>query len=144
MRPTLGREVSLWMFRMAYFHGFLQTLDKENGPWGIMAGRKFSRFLDISSYEQMIKAFSSLKLGVVELTTSETSVTVDVSDCAICAGLIGLEEPCCSFIGGLVGSTVEKVVGRDVIVRQTMCQGMGQMLCRFDIEFTRVVAPLNV
>ena len=144
MRPTVGREVSLWMFRMAYYHGLLQSVEKDHTPWGIMAGRKFGRFMELSSYEHLDKAMRALKLGVVEVSASDTQVIVDVDDCAICAGMIGLEEPPCSFIGGLVGSVVEKVTGKSSVIRQTRCQGMGHPMCRFEIEFGRNVVASAV
>lgn len=144
-RPQAGRDTSIWMFRAAYFNGLLQSLEKDHTPWGIMAGRKFGRLMQIDTYDKMVKAFEALKIGLVEVTTNnENLIIAEVSDCMICTGLMGIDEPVCSFVGGLIGSVVNTVTDRDAIVKETQCQAMNHPVCRFEMEFSRSVSMADL
>ncbi len=136
IRPRVGRDTSLWMFRVAYYMAFLQSLGKDYVPWSLLAGRKFGKFFQIGSYEQMQAAFKAMKLGIVEILTVPNGLQIHVIDCMCCSGIIGLEEPACAFVGGLLAAIVQQISGRDLTVKETMCQGMNHPSCHFELDFT--------
>jgi predicted hydrocarbon binding protein len=139
-RPQAGRDTSLWMLRVAYFQGLLQTLEKDQVPWGLLAGRKFGRLMDIDSFERMQRAFQAMGIGIAEMRGTEDDIIVEVWDCMLCCGLMGIDEPCCSFIGGIIGAVASRVKDRDSTVRETRCMGQNHEVCRFEIEFSRSVS----
>jgi predicted hydrocarbon binding protein len=137
IRPRMGRETSQWMFRGAYFLGLLQAHGKDFHPWSLLAGRKFGQFVQLPDYESVDKAFRSMKIGRVIWREEANSVTFDVEECMICYGMMGLDEPCCGFVGGLLGSVVGRVTGRDVVVKETRCGATNHDVCRFEVSFSR-------
>ena len=138
-RPRLGREVSLWMFRAACFEGLMQSHGRDFNPWSLLAGRKFGQLVQIPDYASIDKAFRSMKIGTVTYTESANVVTFNVGECMICSGIISIEEPCCGFVGGLLGSVVQRVTDRDVIVKETQCMVRHADTCRFEVTFSRGV-----
>lgn len=143
IRPRLGREVSQWMFRAACFQGLMQAHGRDFNPWSLLAGRKFGQLVQIPDYESIDKAFRSLKIGRVTYTESASLVTFDVAECMVCCGIIGIDEHCCGFVGGLLGSVVQRVTDRDVIVKETKCMVRHADACRFEVSYSRGVATAD-
>lgn len=143
LRPRLGREVSQWMFRAACFQGLMQAHGRDYSPWSLLAGRKFGQLVQIPDYASIDKAFRSMKIGCVTYTESANSVTFDVAECMICHNVIGIDEPCCGFVGGLLGSVVQRVADRDVIVKETRCMVRHADACRFEVTYTRGVTTAD-
>ncbi len=137
IRPRVGRDTSLWMFRTAYFQGLMQELGKDALPWSQLAGKKFGQLVQIPDYASVDRAFRSLRLGKVEFSEEPGLLVFDVEECFICSGLMGLSEPCCGFVGGLLVSVVNRVTGRDLFVRETRCVAQNHPSCRFELEFMR-------
>lgn len=137
IRPRIGPQTSLWMFRAAYFMGFLQPIGHDHLPWSQLAGRKFGQLVEIPDYDSIDRAFRAMKMGRVTILEEVEHVVFEVSECLICDGLMGFEEPCCGFIGGLLNGVVQRVTGRDAVVRETKCCAMHHEACRFEVGFNR-------
>lgn len=136
IRPTLGRDVSMWMLRTGYFMGLVQSVGKEHSPWGMLAGRKLGKLFEkVTTPEQMQQLFESMKIGTLAINLTPGSATAEVEECMICANMLGVEEPCCSFMAGLIGAMVNRITGNECVVRETACSAMNSLTCRFAIEF---------
>ena len=136
MRPTIGRDVSVWMLRTGYFMGLVQSLDKEYLPWSMLAGRKLGKLFEkVSTPAQMKQLFESMKIGQLELDLTPGKAKAELGDCMICANMMGIDEPCCSFVSGLIGAMLNRITGKECVVRETTCSAMRSMTCRFSIDF---------
>lgn len=125
------------MFRLACFQGLMQSHGKDYGAWSMLAGRKLGQHMQIPNYASIDKAFRAMKLGRVKYTEEGNTVVFEVEECLVCDGIMGIDEPCCGFVGGLLGSVVQRVTDRDVVIRETQCIGRHHSACRFEISFTR-------
>ena len=101
IRPTIGRDVSVWMFRSGYFMALVQSLGKEYLPWSMLAGRKLGKLFEkVTTPEQMKQLFEAMRIGKLELDLTPGDASAEVTESVLCANMMGVEEPCCSFVAG--------------------------------------------
>jgi predicted hydrocarbon binding protein len=136
-RPTLGPELSTWMFRIGYYKNFLENLGDMNISEGTLMGRKLGQLLDMKSFDDLKKIFKMMKIGHVDIEEDPNNpkkILLDVKECMICHGVPPVSKPSCGVIAGIAAPMIENAKKMSVTIKETKCSAMGDDFCRFEIE----------
>jgi diguanylate cyclase (GGDEF)-like protein len=97
-----------------------------------LAAKDFSRDLELGSIQALKDWFRGMDLGEVEVELDEEKVLVKLSRCLTCHRLPAVGAPLCTLEHGLVDGVLERITGREVISKETLCCGLGDTVCQFE------------
>jgi predicted hydrocarbon binding protein len=134
IRPTLGEEVPLVLFRILRIIGIRNILGESAGATLYMMGKHVGNMLgakDISEFRERIK---ELKVGIPEVEiVDEDHVVVKLFECITCAGFPNTGEMFCDMESGIIAGLLEKVYGKRAKSTQTKSWSSGYKYCEFDV-----------
>lgn len=97
-----------------------------------LAAKDFSRDLGLRSIQALKDWFREMDLGEVEVELDEEKVLVKLSRCLTCHRLPAVGAPLGSVEHGFVDGALERITGREVISKETLCWGLGDTVCQFE------------
>lgn len=122
------QEVSVGYSSALYFAGKKIAMD-------ILSD--YTKGNDMKSIINGLNAFFKKEgLGTLEIKEiSEKSVSIILKSSASSHGMLPIGKPVCFFEAGLIAGTIEKKMGRKVIVNEVLCGGLGDDVDEFLVKF---------
>lgn len=134
VRPDLGEEIPLTLFRILRIIGMRHILGESSGATLYMMGKHVGNMVgakDITEFKDKIKA---LKIGLPEIeVVDEDHIVVKLYECITCAGFAYTGEMFCDMESGIIAGLLEKVYGKKAKSTQTKSWSVGFNHCEFEI-----------
>ncbi len=134
VRPELGQEVPLKLFRILRIIGMRSILGESSGATLYMMGKHVGNMLEAKDIPELIERVKELKIGipVVEIA-DEDHMVVKLYECITCAGFVYTGEMFCDMESGIIAGLMEKVFGKKARSTQTKSWSAGFNYCEFEI-----------
>jgi predicted hydrocarbon binding protein len=134
IRPTLGEEVPLVLFRILRIIGMRGLLGESAGQTLYMMGKSVGNMLAPATMEDFDRIIRELKIGIPEIGLDEEDhKVVRLRECITCAGFPVTGEMFCDLESGIIAGLLEKVEGRKAKSTQTKSWSVGYDYCEFDV-----------
>jgi predicted hydrocarbon binding protein len=135
VRPRLGEEVPLALFRILRIIGMRNLLGESSGPTLYMMGKSVGNMVGAGSMEEFRNVVQELKIGIPEVdVVEEDHVIVKLYECITCAGFTYTGELFCDMESGIIAGLLEKVYGKRAKSTQTRSWSLGYNYCEFDVQ----------
>jgi uncharacterized protein len=136
VRPELGQEVPLSLFRILRIIGMRSILGESSGATLYMMGKNVGNMLEAKDIPDLIDKIKELKIGIPEVeVVDEDHVVVKLYECITCAGFTYTGEMFCDMESGIIAGLMEKVYGKKAKSTQTKSWSAGFNYCEFEIFF---------
>jgi uncharacterized protein len=136
VRPELGQEVPLELFRILRIIGMRSILGESSGATLYMMGKNVGTMLGAKDIPELIDKIKALKIGIPEVEiVDEDHVVVKLYECITCAGFTYTGEMFCDMESGIIAGLMEKVYGKKAKSTQTKSWSAGFNYCEFEIFF---------
>jgi predicted hydrocarbon binding protein len=136
VRPELGQEVPLSLFRILRIIGMRSILGESSGATLYMMGKNVGNMLEAKDIPDLIDKLKELKIGIPEVeVVDEDHVIVKLYECITCAGFTYTGEMFCDMESGIIAGLMEKVYGKKAKSTQTKSWSAGFNYCEFEIFF---------
>jgi diguanylate cyclase (GGDEF)-like protein len=122
----------LSLLRLLQFALLPRVLGASTRPVLYLAAKEFSGDLELSSIQALKDWFREMDLGEVEVELDEEKVLVKLSHCLTCNRLPAIGAPLCALEHGLIDGVLERITGREVVSKETLCCGLGDTVCQFE------------
>jgi predicted hydrocarbon binding protein len=134
VRPQLGEEVPLVLFRILRIIGMRSILGETSGATLYMMGKKVGNMLQARTMEEFSETIRQLKIGIPEVATGdEDHITVKLFECLTCAGFPNTGEMFCDMESGIIAGLLENVHGKKAKSTQTKSWSAGFNYCEFEV-----------
>ncbi|OPY00342.1 MAG: V4R domain protein [Syntrophorhabdus sp. PtaB.Bin047] len=134
VRPQLGEEVPLVLFRILRIIGMRSILGETSGATLYMMGKKVGNMLQARTMEEFSETIRQLKIGIPEVVTDdEDHITVKLFECLTCAGFPNTGEMFCDMESGIIAGLLENVHGKKAKSTQTKSWSVGFNYCEFEV-----------
>lgn len=134
IRPNLGEDVPLELFRILRIIGMRRLLGETSGPALYMMGKHVGSILDVESIDDIVETFKKLRIGIPEIIKDDDyHFTVKLYECITCAGFPYTGEMFCDMESGILAGLFEKVTGKRAKSTQTKSWSIGFNYCEFEI-----------
>jgi predicted hydrocarbon binding protein len=136
VRPELGQEVPLTLFRILRIIGMRSILGESSGATLYMMGKNVGNMLGAKDIPELIDRIKELKIGIAEVEIlDEDHVVVKLYECITCAGFTYTGEMFCDMESGIIAGLMEKVYRKKAKSTQTKSWSAGFNYCEFEIFF---------
>ena len=134
VRPKLGDEVPLTLFRILRIIGMRSLLGESSGQTLYMMGKSVGNMVGASTIDEFRQKIEELKIGIPEVEfIEEDHLVVKLYECITCAGFVYTGELFCDMESGIIAGLLEKVYGKKAKSTQTKSWSVGFNYCEFDI-----------
>jgi uncharacterized protein len=134
VRPSLGEDIPLVLYRSLRIIGMRQILGEASGATLYMMGKQIGGMFEAKDEEEFRKRIIDLKVGIPEISTiDEDHVTVKLYECITCAGFAYTGEMFCDMESGIIAGLLEKVFGKKAKSTQTKSWSVGYNYCEFEV-----------
>ena len=134
VRPKLGDEVPLTLFRILRIIGMRSLLGESSGQTLYMMGKSVGNMVGASTIDEFKQKIEELKIGIPEVEfVEEDHVVVKLYECITCAGFVYTGELFCDMESGVIAGLLEKVYDKKAKSTQTKSWSVGFKYCEFDI-----------
>lgn len=134
VRPQLGEEVPLILFRILRIIGMRSILGETSGATLYMMGKKVGSMLPVRTIEEFSDTIRQLKIGIAEpVLVDEDHITVKLFECITCAGFTYTGEMFCDMESGIIAGLLENVYGKKARSTQTKSWSAGFNYCEFEV-----------
>ena len=134
LRPRLGDDVPLLLFRILRIIGMRSILGETSGATLYMMGKRVGNMLPASTMEQFADTVRELRIGIPEVTeVDEDHITVKLYECITCAGFSNTGEMFCDMESGIIAGLLENVQGKKAKSTQTQSWSVGYNYCEFEV-----------
>ncbi|MCS7281574.1 MAG: DUF2507 domain-containing protein [Desulfobacterota bacterium] len=134
VRPRLGADVPLELFRVLRIIGMRNLLGESAGPALYMMGKEVGSMFTPKTEEDIVSVVKDLRIGIPEVERiDENRYTVKLYECITCAGFPVTGEMFCDMESGILAGLFEKVTGKKAKSTQTKSWSVGYNYCEFDI-----------
>lgn len=134
VRPKLGDEVPLTLFRILRIIGMRSLLGESSGPTLYMMGKSVGNMVGASTIDEFKQKIEELKIGIPEVEfVEEDHLVVKLYECITCAGFTYTGELFCDMESGVIAGLLEKVYSKKAKSTQTKSWSVGYNYCEFDI-----------
>jgi hypothetical protein len=134
VRPKLGDEVPLTLFRILRIIGMRSLLGESSGQTLYMMGKSVGNMVGASTIDEFRQKIEELKIGIPEVEfIEEDHLVVKLYECITCAGFVYTGELFCDMESGVIAGLLEKVYGKKAKSTQTKSWSVGFNYCEFDI-----------
>jgi uncharacterized protein len=134
LRPRLGDEVPLTLFRILRIIGMRSLLGESSGQALYMMGKSVGTMLGAATTQEFREKIIELKIGIPEIEfLEEDHLVVKLYECITCAGFAYTGELFCDMESGIIAGLLEKVYGKKAKSTQTKSWSVGYKYCEFDI-----------
>jgi len=136
VRPELGEDVPLLLFRILRIIGMRSILGETSGATLYMMGKKVGNMIPAGSMDEFARMVRQLKIGIPEVTiVDEDHVVVKLFECITCAGFTYTGEMFCDMESGIIAGLLENVYGKKAKSTQTKSWSVGFNYCEFEVFF---------
>lgn len=134
VRPKLGDEIPLALFRMLRIIGMRSLLGESSGQTLYVMGKSIGNLLGAETIEDFRRTIQELKIGIPEVQViEEDHLVVKLYECITCAGFPYTGELFCDMESGIIAGLLEKVYRKRAKSTQTKSWSIGYGYCEFDI-----------
>jgi uncharacterized protein len=134
VRPNLGEEVPLTLFRILRIIGMRSILGESSGATLYMMGKHIGNMVGAEDIAQFKDRIRELKIGIPEVEIiDEDHITVKLYECITCAGFGNTGEMFCDMESGIIAGIMEKVYGKKARSTQIKSWSVGYNYCEFEI-----------
>ena len=134
LRPRLGDDVPLLLFRILRIIGMRSILGEASGATLYMMGKRVGNLLPATTMEQFSDTIKELKIGIPQATVvDEDHITVKLYECITCAGFSYTGEMFCDMESGIIAGLLENVLGKKAKSTQTKSWSAGYKFCEFEV-----------
>ncbi len=134
VRPKLGEQVPLTLFRILRIIGMRKLLGESSGQTLYMMGKSVGNMIGAATLEEFKEKIIELKIGIPEPEViEEDHLIVKLYECITCAGSVYTGELFCDMESGIIAGLLEKVYGKKAKSTQTKSWSVGFKFCEFDI-----------
>jgi hypothetical protein len=134
VRPELGQEVPLLLFRILRIIGMRQILGETSGATLYMVGKQVGNMIgatDLADFQNKIK---ELKVGIPEVEViDEDHLVVKLAECITCAGFTYTGEMFCDMESGIIAGMLETIYKQKAKSTQTKSWSVGYNYCEFEV-----------
>lgn len=134
VRPQLGEEVPLLLFRILRIIGMRSILGETSGATLYMMGKKVGNMLPVRTMEEFSGTIRQLKIGIPDaVIVDEDHITVKLFECITCAGFTYTGEMFCDMESGIIAGLIENIHGKKAKSTQTKSWSSGYNYCEFEV-----------
>ncbi len=134
VRPELGEDVPLVLFRILRVIAVRQILGESSGATLYMVGKQVGSMLGAKDLADFTAKIKELKVGIPEVEIiDEDHLTVKLYECITCAGFAYTGEMFCDMESGIIAGLLETVYGKKAKSTQTKSWSAGFTYCEFEI-----------
>ncbi|MDD3847117.1 MAG: DUF2507 domain-containing protein [Syntrophorhabdaceae bacterium] len=134
VRPELGDEVPILLFRILRIIGMRSILGETSGATLYMMGKQVGNMLPAGTMEEFAETIRQLKVGIPEaVIVDEDHITVKLFECITCAGFTYTGEMFCDMESGIIAGLLENVHGKKAKSTQTKSWSAGFNYCEFEV-----------
>jgi uncharacterized protein len=134
VRPELGEEVPLTLFRILRIIGMKKILGESSGGTLYMMGKHVGKLIDAANLTEFKDRIKELKIGIPEVEiVDEDHIVVKLYECITCAGFGNTGEMFCDMESGIIAGIMEKIYGKKAKSTQTKSWSVGYNYCEFEI-----------
>lgn len=134
VRPELGDEVPILLFRILRIIGMRSILGETSGATLYMMGKQVGNMLPAGTMEEFAETIRQLKVGIPEaVIVDEDHITVKLFECITCAGFTYTGEMFCDMESGIIAGLLENVHGKKAKSTQTKSWSAGFNCCEFEV-----------
>lgn len=134
VRPQLGEEVPLLLFRILRIIGIRKLLGETSGATLYMMGKNVGNMVGATDIEDLKKKIEELKVGIAEVETiDEGHMIVKLRECITCAGFGYTGEMFCDMESGIIAGLLERIFKKKAKSTQTKSWSVGYNYCEFEI-----------
>jgi len=134
VRPRLGEEVPLVLFRILRIIGIRQILGESSGATLYMMGKHVGAMVGAKNLDDFRRRIEELKVGIPEVTVvDEDHLTIKLYECITCAGFAYTGEMFCDMESGIIAGLLETMYGKKAKSTQTKSWSVGYNYCEFEV-----------
>jgi uncharacterized protein len=134
VRPQLGEDVPLLLFRILRIIGIREILGETSGVTLYMMGKKVGSMVGAETLDDFQAKIKELRVGIPEVTlTDEDHLVVKLYECITCAGFAYTGEMFCDMESGIIAGLLETVYKKKAKSTQTKSWSAGFNYCEFEI-----------
>jgi uncharacterized protein len=134
LRPRLGDDVPLLLFRILRIIGMRSILGETSGATLYMMGKRVGNMLPASTMEEFAETIQDLKIGISQASiVDEDHINVKLFECITCAGFAYTGEMFCDMESGIIAGLLENVHGKKAKSTQTKSWSVGYKYCEFEV-----------
>ena len=134
VRPRLGDEVPLVLFRILRIIGIRQILGESSGATLYMMGKHVGTMIGAKDLDDFRSKIQELKVGIPEVEIiDEDHLTVKLYECITCAGFAYTGEMFCDMESGIIAGLLETIYKKKAKSTQTKSWSVGYNYCEFEV-----------
>ncbi len=134
VRPELGENVPLELFRILRIIGMREILGESSGAALYMIGKKVGNMIGARDMEGFKSEIKELKIGIPEVEiVDEDHLIVKLYECITCAGFSYTGEMFCDLESGIIAGLLEKVYSKRAKSTQMKSWSVGFNYCEFHV-----------
>ena len=134
VRPRLGEEVPLVLFRILRIIGIRQILGESSGATLYMMGKRVGTMVGAKDLDDFSSKIQELKVGIPEVeVVDEDHLTVKLYECITCAGFAYTGEMFCDMESGIIAGLLETIYNKKAKSTQTKSWSVGYNYCEFEV-----------
>ena len=134
VRPQLGEDVPLLLFRILRIIGIREILGETSGATLYMMGKKVGNMVSAETLDEFKEKIKELKVGIPEVAVvDEDHLVVKLYECITCAGFAYTGEMFCDMESGIIAGLLETVYKKKAKSTQTKSWSAGYNYCEFEI-----------
>jgi len=134
IRPKLGEDVPLSLFRILRIIGMRNLLGESSGQTLYVMGKSVGNMLGAATLDEFTETIERLKIGIPEVQiVDDDHLVVKLRECITCAGFPFTGEMFCDMESGIIAGLLEKVYAKKAKSTQTKSWSAGFTYCEFDI-----------
>ena len=134
VRPRLGDEVPLVLFRILRIIGIRQILGESSGATLYMMGKHVGNMIGAKDLDDFRSHIQELKVGIPEVeVVDEDHLTVKLYECITCAGFAYTGEMFCDMESGIIAGLLETIYNKRAKSTQTKSWSVGYNYCEFEV-----------
>ncbi len=134
LRPKLGDDVPLLLFRILRIIGMRSILGETSGATLYMMGKRVGNMLKATTMDEFAETIKDLKIGIPRATIiDEDHINVKLFECITCAGFNYTGEMFCDMESGIIAGLLENVLGKKAKSTQTKSWSVGYKYCEFEV-----------
>jgi uncharacterized protein len=134
VRPRLGEDIPLVLYRILRVIGMRNILGESSGSALYMVGKQVGNLIGATDLEDFKEKIKELKVGIPEVeAVDDDNLIVKLYECITCAGFGYTGEMFCDMESGIIAGLLEKAYGKKARSVQTKSWSVGYNFCQFEV-----------
>lgn len=135
-RPTLDGAVPIELYRTVRLLAFREVVGSKISAAILgVSGRSIAKKMGVRGVKQLLRTLKDFALGRISIEEqTDARVVLSVTECATCSGAPDIGEPLCYFEAGFIAGALDGELADHVRADETMCWGLGDRVCRWEVR----------